>query len=78
MREKDGRREDYKRGCSGIKIEWRMDTKSCKGKSLADYNYSLTTAAAFGGVAGVFAIQFFSEVPKVKTDIVQVRLSPTF
>lgn len=31
------------------------------------------TLGAFGGVAGVFAIFFFSDVPKVRQDILQVR-----
>lgn len=30
-----------------------------------------TTAAGFGIVAGIFAMQFFSDVPKVRTDIMQ-------
>ncbi|KAA6415210.1 MAG: hypothetical protein FRX48_01963 [Lasallia pustulata] len=29
------------------------------------------TAASFGGVAGVFALFFFSDVPKVRKDIMQ-------
>ena len=41
----------------------------------ADEVYSATTAGAFGVVAGVFAIQFFSEVPKVRQDIVGVSIS---
>lgn len=32
------------------------------------------TAASFGVVGGVFALQFFSEVPKVRRDIMQVCL----
>ena len=31
------------------------------------------TAGAFTVVAGVAALQFFSDVPKVRTDIVEVR-----
>lgn len=30
------------------------------------------TAGGFGAVAGIFALQFFSEVPKVRKDIMQV------
>jgi hypothetical protein len=30
-------------------------------------------AGAFGGVAGLFALFFFSDVPRVKKDILQVR-----
>ena len=36
------------------------------------------TAGAFGVVAGVAALQFFSDVPKVRTDIMQVRGSRFF
>ncbi|MCJ1341358.1 hypothetical protein MMC09_006654 [Bachmanniomyces sp. S44760] len=32
-----------------------------------------TTAGAFGAVAGIFALFFFSDVPKVKHDIMEVR-----
>lgn len=42
------------------------------------FKYSATTAGSFGAVAGVFALFFFSEVPKVRTDIMQVRLFPPF
>ncbi len=34
---------------------------------------SCITAASFGAVGGIFALQFFSEVPKVRTEIMQVR-----
>lgn len=34
---------------------------------------SISTAGAFSGVAAIFALQFFSEVPKVRDDIVKVR-----
>ena len=30
------------------------------------------TAGSFGVVAGIFLLQFFSDVPKVRTDIMQV------
>jgi hypothetical protein len=30
------------------------------------------TFGAFGGVAGVFAIFFFSDIPRVRRDIMQV------
>lgn len=33
------------------------------------------TAASFGGVAGIFALFFFSDVPKVRKDIMMVRYS---
>lgn len=36
---------------------------------------SCITAASFGAVGGIFALQFFSEVPKVRTEIMQVRRS---
>jgi len=32
------------------------------------------TLGAFGGVAGVFAVFFFAEVPKVRNDIMVVCL----
>ena len=32
------------------------------------------TLASFGVVGGIFALQFFSEVPKVRRDIMQVCL----
>ena len=32
------------------------------------------TAGSFAVVGGIFALQFFSEVPKVRNDILQVRL----
>ena len=34
------------------------------------------TAASFGVVGAVFALQFFSDVPKVRNDICQVRYFP--
>jgi hypothetical protein len=34
--------------------------------------YSGVTLGAFGGVAGVFAIFFFSDIPRVRKDIMQV------
>ncbi|KAF2145880.1 uncharacterized protein K452DRAFT_283176 [Aplosporella prunicola CBS 121167] len=34
-------------------------------------SHSGTTAAAFGGVAGVFALFFFAEIPRVRKDIMQ-------
>ena len=40
----------------------------------ADKGHSGITAASFGVVGAVFALQFFSDVPKVRTDICQVRL----
>lgn len=40
------------------------------------YNHRGLTAASFGGVAGVFALFFFSDVPKVRKDIMQVRALP--
>jgi hypothetical protein len=33
--------------------------------------YSGTTAAGFGAVAGIFALFFFADVPKVRKDIMQ-------
>ena len=36
------------------------------------------TAGSFGAVAGFFALFFFSDVPKVRKDIMQVRKSSTF
>lgn len=36
--------------------------------------YSATTFGAFGVVAGVFVLQMFADVPKIRTDICQVRL----
>ena len=41
----------------------------------AKWHNSGITAASFGVVGAVFALQFFSDVPKVRTDICQV-LSP--
>ena len=38
-----------------------------------DMNCRAMTAGAFTVVAGVAALQFFSDVPKVRTDIVEVR-----
>lgn len=35
-------------------------------------NHRGLTAASFGGVAGIFALFFFSDVPKVRKDIMQV------
>lgn len=40
------------------------------------FESSATTAGSFGVVAGVFALFFFSEVPKVRKDIMQVRFPP--
>jgi len=36
------------------------------------------TLGAFGGVAGFFALFFFSDVPKVRKDIIQVCFSNCF
>lgn len=36
--------------------------------------FSGLTAASFGVAAGVFALFFFSDVPKVRNDIMLVRL----
>jgi hypothetical protein len=33
------------------------------------------TLGAFGGVAGFFALFFFSDVPKVRNDIMQVSFT---
>ena len=35
------------------------------------------TAASFGAAAGIFGLFFFSDVPKVRKDIMQVRSLPT-
>jgi len=39
----------------------------------ADGSYSGITAASFGVVAAIAGLQFLSDVPKVRTDICQVR-----
>ena len=36
------------------------------------YHNSGITFASFGVVGGIFALQFFAEVPKVRKDILQV------
>ena len=38
-----------------------------------DLGHSAFTVGAFGIFAGVAALQFFSEVPKVRKDIMEVR-----
>ena len=46
-----------------------------KSQKYADnWRISGITAASFGAVGGIFLLQFFSEVPKVRRDIMQVRL----
>ena len=35
------------------------------------YSFSAMTAGAFGAAAGIFALFFFGEVPKVRKDILQ-------
>ena len=40
----------------------------------SDNWYSGITAGSFGAVAGIFALFFFSDVPKVRKDIMQVGL----
>lgn len=43
-------------------------------RTLADISCSGVTIGSFGAVAGIFALFFFSEVPKVRKDIMQVWL----
>jgi len=38
--------------------------------------YSGITAGGFGMVGAIFGLQFFSDVPKVRKDICQVRTFP--
>jgi hypothetical protein len=35
------------------------------------YRHSGVTLGSFGGVAGFFALFFFAEIPRVRTDIMQ-------
>lgn len=44
-----------------------------QGTQGADDLYSGITAGGFGLAGALFALQFFAEVPKVRTDICQVR-----
>ncbi|KAI4287181.1 MAG: hypothetical protein L6R35_003559, partial [Caloplaca aegaea] len=41
------------------------------GGTLANIRYSGITAGSFGIVGAVFVLQFFADVPKVRTDIMQ-------
>jgi hypothetical protein len=50
------------------------------GKELPTAFLTITsgaTVASFGAVAGFFALYFFSEIPKVRKDIMQVRFIGT-
>jgi len=48
-----------------------LNTHATRGVRAYNGSISGLTAATFGGVAGIFALFFFSEVPKVKKDIMQ-------
>jgi hypothetical protein len=47
--------------------------RECQNRGATDvsFQYSGTTAGAFAGVAGIFALFFFAEVPRVRIDIMQ-------
>lgn len=52
---------------------YRMKTSTTKAQMLtAPLICSGITAGSFGAVAGIFALFFFSDVPKVRVDIMQV------
>lgn len=51
---------------------WISGSKTSQGAPLTlNSQYSGTTVAGFGAVAGVFAIFFFAEVPRVREDIMK-------
>jgi hypothetical protein len=47
--------------------------RECRNRRATDvsFQHSGTTAGAFAGVAGIFALFFFAEVPRVRIDIMQ-------
>lgn len=50
---------------------WTEKLRTRTGRERTDDANSGTTAAGFGAVAGIFAIFFFAEVPRVREDIMK-------